>query len=176
MPKNLKLRDGSAWLNLTPIYGTGFPNGVVSASVGSIYIDTAITNGASSWIKKSGTGNTGWQVLEGDTGWRNINSLVTGLTSGVVAVKRTSNRVEVSFVDAVFGTNTGNYTMFSHPAGFTPSRGGNYVILQGGGTIRNLMSTSVANLYSLSSGGVINGTVSFDCVTAYPSTLPGTAA
>jgi len=50
--------------------GTGFPNGVVSAPVGSIYIDTAITNGASSWIKKSGTGNTGWQVLEGDTGWR----------------------------------------------------------------------------------------------------------
>jgi hypothetical protein len=50
--------------------GTGFPNGVVSAPVGSIYIDTAVTNGASSWIKKSGTGNTGWQVLEGDTGWR----------------------------------------------------------------------------------------------------------
>lgn len=58
-------------------YGTGFPNGVVSAPVGSIYIDTAVTNGASSWIKKSGTGNTGWVVLEGDTGWRDVTSIFT---------------------------------------------------------------------------------------------------
>ena len=61
------------------IHGTGFPNGVISAPVGSIYIDTAVTNGASSWIKKSGTGNTGWQVLEGDTGWRNVSSMFAGL-------------------------------------------------------------------------------------------------
>src|SRR5690606_17782210 len=38
---------------------------------------TAVTNGASSWIKKSGAGNTGWEVLEGDTGWRNVTSLYT---------------------------------------------------------------------------------------------------
>lgn len=66
---NLKL-DASRVLQ-----GTGFPNGVVTAPVGTIYVDTAVTNGASSWIKKSGTGNTGWAVLEGDTGWRNITSL-----------------------------------------------------------------------------------------------------
>jgi hypothetical protein len=57
------------------IQGVGFPNGVVTAPVGTIYVDTAVTNGASSWIKKSGTGNTGWAVLEGDTGWRDITSL-----------------------------------------------------------------------------------------------------
>lgn len=57
--------------------GTGFPNGVVTANVGTVYIDTAITNGASSWVKKSGTGNTGWVVLEGDTGWRDVTSIFT---------------------------------------------------------------------------------------------------
>jgi hypothetical protein len=84
MPKNLKLRDGSSWLNLTPIYGVGFPNGVVSASVGSIYIDTAVTNGASSWIKKSGTGNTGWVVEYGTDEWTYFNASNTVELDGSV--------------------------------------------------------------------------------------------
>ncbi len=40
---------------------TGFPEGVTSAPVGSIYIDKAVTNGIAKWVKKSGTANTGWQ-------------------------------------------------------------------------------------------------------------------
>ena len=43
--------------------GTGFPNGVVSAPVGSIYIDKAITNGIAIWYKKTGTASTGWIPL-----------------------------------------------------------------------------------------------------------------
>ena len=82
------------------ITGTGFPNGVVSAPVGSIYIDTAITNGASSWIKKSGTGNTGWEVLEGDTGWRNITQYIPAgnTTGGILKIRRINSRV---FIQAV---------------------------------------------------------------------------
>lgn len=49
--------------------GTGFPNGVVAAPVGSIYVDKNLTCGALLWIKQSGVGNTGWRVLSGDTGW-----------------------------------------------------------------------------------------------------------
>ena len=52
--------------------GTGSPEGVVTAAVGTYYIDTAITNGAMRWAKKTGTGNTGWKVTEGDTGWRSL--------------------------------------------------------------------------------------------------------
>ena len=52
--------------------GLGFPNGVVSAPVGSKYIDKNATNGAIEWIKTSGTGNTGWSVIYGDSGWRNV--------------------------------------------------------------------------------------------------------
>lgn len=39
--------------------GTGFPNGVVTAPVGSIYVDKNLTCGALLWIKQTGTGNTG---------------------------------------------------------------------------------------------------------------------
>ena len=49
--------------------GTGMPNGVVEASIGMTYIDTAKTNGALKWIKTTDGGNTGWKVVEGDTGW-----------------------------------------------------------------------------------------------------------
>lgn len=49
--------------------GTGMPNGVVEAPIGTTYIDTAKTNGALKWIKTTNGGNTGWKVVEGDTGW-----------------------------------------------------------------------------------------------------------
>ena len=57
-------------------YGTGQPNGRVSAPPGSTYTDTAVTCGAVKWIKMWGTSNTGWTVLYGDTGWRDIKSLL----------------------------------------------------------------------------------------------------
>ena len=51
------------------IHGTGMPNGKVTAPVGTTYVDMEVTNGALKWIKATGTGNTGWKVVEGDTGW-----------------------------------------------------------------------------------------------------------
>lgn len=58
------------------LYGTEQPNGVVSASPGSTYTDTAVTCGAVKWIKLWGMSNTGWTVLYGDTGWRDVKSLL----------------------------------------------------------------------------------------------------
>lgn len=58
------------------LYGTRQPNGVVSASPGSNYTDTAVTCGAVKWIKMWGMSNTGWTVLYGDTGWRDVKSLL----------------------------------------------------------------------------------------------------
>ena len=49
--------------------GTGMPNGVVEAPIGTTYIDAAKTNGALKWIKTTDGGNEGWKVVEGDTGW-----------------------------------------------------------------------------------------------------------
>jgi len=44
----------------TPIVGTGSPEGVVTASPRQRYMDDAGTAGAILYIKKTGTGNTGW--------------------------------------------------------------------------------------------------------------------
>ena len=60
-------------VNQYEIHGTGMPNGKVTAPVGTTYVDTAVTNGAIKWIKRSGDGSQGWEVLTGDTGWRNLN-------------------------------------------------------------------------------------------------------
>ncbi len=57
-------------------YDTGQPNGRIAAPPGSTYTDTAVTCGAVKWIKTWGTGNTGWTVLYGDTGWRDVKSLL----------------------------------------------------------------------------------------------------
>ena len=51
------------------IRGTGSPEGRISAEIGATYIDTAKINGALKWIKTTNGGNTGWKVVEGDTGW-----------------------------------------------------------------------------------------------------------
>ena len=59
-------QSGTSIGGVLHLTGVGFPNGVVSAPVGSKYIDTAATNGALEWMKASGVGNTGWVVSVGD--------------------------------------------------------------------------------------------------------------
>ena len=78
------------------IHGTGMPNGTVSAPIGTTYVDTAVTNGALKWIKQSGTGNTGWKVLIGDTGWRTLNS-VSRAGNSFIKIRRVNNLVTYQF-------------------------------------------------------------------------------
>ena len=73
--------------------GTGSPEGKVAAPVGSVYTDTAATNGAIRWVKTSGTGATGWRVSDGDTGWRDISATVSKYKSGNLYLRRTQNIV-----------------------------------------------------------------------------------
>lgn len=60
------------------ITGSGSPEGVVAAAVGTRFTDRDATCGALCWIKATGTGNTGWRVTFGDTGWRAISTWTTG--------------------------------------------------------------------------------------------------
>ena len=87
--------------NATPsnpyeIHGTGFPNGKVTAPVGTTYVDTNVTNGALKWIKRRGNDNQGWEVLTGDTGWRNLN-IVSKLGSSYLKVRRKNDTVAYQF-------------------------------------------------------------------------------
>lgn len=104
----LILSDGGGSVNLpttsgtgTPaneyeIRGTGFPERKVSAPVGTTYVDTAVTNGALKWIKRRGNGNEGWEILIGDTGWRNLN-IVSKLGGSYLKVRRKNDTVTYQF-------------------------------------------------------------------------------
>lgn len=83
-------------VNEYEIHGQGMPNGKVVAPVGTTYVDTAVTNGALKWIKRSGAGNQGWEVLTGDTGWRTLN-IRSKLGSSFLKVRRKNDTVMYQF-------------------------------------------------------------------------------
>ena len=76
--------------------GTGMPNGKVEGKLGQTYVDTAKTNGALKWIKRTPSGNQGWAVLDGDTGWKNIN-ILSKLGNSYLQVRRVNNTVTYQF-------------------------------------------------------------------------------
>lgn len=92
LDNRLKVLEAKNW----EIHGRGMPNGTVTAPVGTTYVDEAVTNGALKWIKKTGTGNTGWDVLIGDTGWKILPS-VSKLGGSYVKVRRVNNVVSYQF-------------------------------------------------------------------------------
>ena len=80
----------------TELIGTGMPNGKVEGKLGQTYVDTAKTNGALKWIKRTPSGNTGWAVLDGDTGWKTLNS-TSKLGASFVKVRRINDNVQLQF-------------------------------------------------------------------------------
>ena len=87
-------------VNRYEIHGSGIPNGVVEAEIGTTYVDKNKTNGALKWIKTTDGGNTGWEVLIGDTGWRTLNStskLTDGSRTSYIKIRRVNNLVTYQF-------------------------------------------------------------------------------
>ena len=82
--------------NKFEIHGTGMPNGVVEAEIGTTYVDKNKTNGALKWIKTTDGGNTGWEVLIGDTGWRTLNS-VSRVGNSFIKIRRVNNLITYQF-------------------------------------------------------------------------------
>lgn len=83
-------------VNQYEIHGTGMPNGKVTAPIGTTYVDTAVTNGALKWIKRRGNDSQGWEVLTGDTGWRNL-PIVSKLGNSFLKVRRRNDVVTYQF-------------------------------------------------------------------------------
>lgn len=88
------------------IRGTGMPNGVVEAPIGATYIDTAKTNGALKWIKTTDGGNTGWKVVEGDTGWLTVfEKKFSDDVTRRLRIRRINNQVSVLFEGESYGAS-----------------------------------------------------------------------
>ena len=96
LPSQAATNTPTGQANEYEIHGTGMPNGKVTAPVGTTYVDTAATNGALKWIKRTGTDNQGWEVLTGDTGWRTLN-IVSKLGASYLKVRRKNDTVMYQF-------------------------------------------------------------------------------
>jgi len=94
LPSSTSGNTGQA--NEYEIHGQGFPNGKVSAPVGTTYVDTNVTNGALKWIKRQGTDKQGWEVLTGDTGWRKLRAYSV-LGNSAIHVRRINNQITYKF-------------------------------------------------------------------------------
>ena len=94
------------------------PNGKVEGTLGQTYVDTRKTNGALKWIKRTPSGNQGWVVLDGDTGWKNLNVL-SKLGNSYVRVRRINDTVYYQFGGLQWGwfgiVRRGNPAFIAHP-------------------------------------------------------------
>ena len=100
------------------LIGEGMPNGKVDGTLGQTYVDTKKTNGALKWIKRTPSGNQGWVVLDGDTGWKNIN-ILSKLGNSYLQVRRVNNTVTYQFGGLQWGwfgiARRGNPAFVGHP-------------------------------------------------------------
>ena len=100
------------------LIGEGMPNGKVDGTIGQTYVDTKKTNGALKWIKRTPSGNQGWFVLDGDTGWKKLNVL-SKLGNSYMQVRRVNDTVSYQFGGLQWGwfgiVRRGNSAFIGHP-------------------------------------------------------------
>ena len=177
------------------LYNTGPPNGRIAASPGSTYTDTAVTCGAVKWVKMWGTGNTGWAVLYGDTGWRNIKSLLDSFWDNTsnLQIRRIDKNVYLRTNSLKVGNNptgarSANKQLFpgkdDMPLGF---RGNGWGTCHG---LVNIGSVQLGAIYSYrasydftirgvpgvgnwTKGDILSFNLSYVTENDWPTTLPG---
>lgn len=100
------------------LIGEGMPNGKVDGTIGQTYVDTRKTNGALKWIKRTASGNQGWAVLDGDTGWKNVN-ILSKLGNSSMRIRRINDTVYYQFGGLQWGwfgiVRRGNPAFIAHP-------------------------------------------------------------
>ena len=181
--------------------GTGMPNGVVAAPPGSYYTDTAGTNGAWRWLKKSGTGNTGWECIVGDTGWRDVSSWLSEWVvpaNGFFHVRRVGPQVTFRVCVAPAKSRYGAWDstqgtfwtgfILNAQNGWLPSAFGYerplapLAIDVRGTAVLRYFGPNRASLYATYGSGTlaaasrVEGLLSWPVDSPWPATLPGTPA
>jgi hypothetical protein len=148
-----------------------------------MYTDTAATNGAIRWIKATGSGNTGWKVEYGDTGWRNLNA--TSLSNGwayyvsYFRMRRVNQDVHLGmYLDATSATSDTVGTSII-PTGFRTTF--QTIIAAPRGTGRdktnlvNMEPTTFTVVNRIADGNAVYIDTNYPTADVWPTTLPGTA-
>ncbi|PPG39479.1 hypothetical protein [Pseudoclavibacter sp. RFBA6] len=177
----------TAWQNLPPAglvgpgrpdvpAGTGLASEIAAAPVGTVYTST---DGASvnawAWRKRP----TGWVVIDGDSGWRNITA-DTNLGSGRLLIRRRNSELLVQ-LDSFRATNGGTGTFYTPPTGFQYDGPSNSIArinstvvevigrfgAAGGATVFRNQGTAAAGE---------KGYITLPAILDWPSSLPGAPA
>jgi hypothetical protein len=148
-----------------------------------MYTDTDATNGAIRWIKATGSGNTGWKVEYGDTGWRNLNA--TSLSNGwayyvsYFRMRRVNQDVHLGmYLDATSATSDTVGTSII-PTGFRTTF--QTIIAAPRGTGRdktnlvNMEPTILRVVNRIADGNAVYIDTNYPTNDTWPATLPGTA-
>lgn len=154
--------------------GVGSPEGKVAAPVGTGYIDSAATTGAIRWIKTSGTGNTGWKVEYGDTGWRDLSSLLPPGMTGAINFRRQNDWIYL-ILGAITGL-TENVTLSIPDTAPRNAHFAEVAIANAKTTERQLFRVIGTNhvLYANGTNSTASGAVSWMTQSSWPTSLPGT--
>ena len=164
--------------------GTGSPEGVVTAPVGSMWTDEAATTGAVKWIKASGASSTGWVVEYGDTGTRNLVASATPHANTTVTyfqVRRQGSSVTLFYYQST-SSSVNDVLMFDAlPVGFRPSF--QITAIRNRGGVVSALDQIVWDIraggqvyYSSAGASTMQGQVTYTTVDAWPTSLPGSAA
>lgn len=175
--------NGSAWTKSAALWleGTSSPEGSITAPVGSIYIRTDGAAGGVFFVKTTGSGNTGWTALKGDTGWRNVLAAVDASAAGAAKYAANLRRIDnlvTLYLDIETPNANGQWNPYNLPSGFRPA------FNISGGLKDNNENAATTN--TVESGGAItmatiNGSKrdrwygSWFTDNNWPGSLPGTA-
>lgn len=149
---SVSLVPGSRWRT-----GTGSPEGVIAAPVGTVWTDTNATYGAIEWTKATGTGTTGWRVTKGDTGLVDVTSQSTiggsaPIAGDKVEVQRTPHHLTLQIALAA-RSSPASPLHVTLPAWARPGRIRVAAVSSGGGTPTRMLyaagSSDQASFYSL---------------------------
>ena len=170
--------DSAVTASTVEMRGTGSPYGVITPpAAGTYYTDTAGTNGAWRWIA-TGTTSTSWVVQHGDTGWRDISSLlisewVASTTYGAPCLRRIGS---IIYTRGGIKDGTSPQALKPIPAGFGTT---GFLIVPTFTTVAgfqnlNISRSVVIDAVPRSGENLLGG--SWPAGDPWPSTLPGTPA
>lgn len=153
--------------------GTGSPEGVVTAPVGSIRFQTDSTVGVTHWRKATGSGNTGWVVLAGDTGYRNVSAdilAVNGFTGGTAYLWRAAGYCSLTAYGLTRASG-GAGQFYTLPTGFRASALPVYIRSYSNNSGFVSGTQAYINMAGTSESGI---SFTWPTSDAWPTSLPGT--
>jgi hypothetical protein len=125
--------------SMQDLYGTGSPEGVVTADVGSIYRRTDGGTGTTLYVKQSGTGNTGWAAAAGGGG--DVTGPASATDNAVARFDATTGKIIQN--SNVTLADSGTAFVFSGAAGITASGTNQNVVLTPSGTGKTIINGDV---------------------------------